>query len=479
MPGDPLDRRAIWIADDSASDRERARAALAGNHELTLFEDGSAVLEALSTRRPPDALLLDWEMPGVTGVEVCRFVRESLKLDSVGVVLLTVHREPAQVAEALGAGANDFVGKPWIDAELRARVKAVLRQRVLLERAERAEASVRRLLSLAPEALFVVDAQGLVTYANEQGAVMLGRSLPEITGIRLEEAIPGLVLDSLSLGGDTGLLPLPDVTIRDRVYAPSVRILPAGGPARTTVSLRDVTDDRSAEARRHDFYSIVAHDMRSPLTAMLLRVQSVLRGRRGVLSGELAADLRKIEEQIRGLVAMMNDFLDLARLEGGGYKIDREPVDVGRLVQRTVEEFWPLLAASKLEYRSSAPEEAAWVEGDPRRLVQVLTNLLGNAIKFTPPGGTVTSRIRVGAQYVELAIEDNGPGIDPKKIPTLFQRYARALDKDHAVSGTGLGLMIVREIVEAHGGRVGVDSVPGKGSTFWLRLPRAAPPRAG
>jgi two-component system phosphate regulon sensor histidine kinase PhoR len=111
--------------------------------------------------------------------------------------------------------------------------------------------------------------------------------------------------------------------------------------------------------------------------------------------------------------------------------------------------------------------------GDSKRLSQVFANLLGNAIKFTPPHGIITTGISCGAGWLEVVVEDTGHGVPPEALPTLFDRYTRASGAGPEVPGSGLGLMIVREIVEAHGGSVGVDSILGVGSRFWVKLPSA------
>ncbi len=291
--------------------------------------------------------------------------------------------------------------------------------------------------------------------------------------------MPELATATLVPAPGEGLTALPDVNIGAQLYAPVLRRLPdAEHGAAITLSFRDVTERRRDEARRLDFYSIIAHDLRSPLSTILLRTEMIFRGKHGILPAGLLLDMRKIESNVRSMIAMINDFLDLARLEGSGYKLDREPLDLAELLRSAVEDLRPLLDASRLSARSELPIEAISIVGDPRRLGQVLSNLLGNAIKFTPAGGRITVRAELLAEDVEVSVEDTGRGIAPEVLPTLFQRYARALDTQHEVSGTGLGLMIVREIVEAHGGTVGVESHPGEGSRFWFRLPRALDVRA-
>jgi PAS domain S-box-containing protein len=474
MPPSIASRRTIWIVDDSPTDAERLRRALAADHTTEVMNDGSVALERLATGAMPDLLVLDWMMPGVTGLEVCRYLRASRNAgaDRLPILLLTAHNQPGQVSEALTAGANDYLAKPFQDEELKARIASLLRTRDLILRAEHAEANVRTLLANAPDAIFAVDANGAITYANEEGLRILQRPREEILGRKLVELVPGMSLRHISLGSGESFFPAPDVQIGERIYSPSIRLLPSDSAAATTVALRDVTARRQTDMRRLDFYSIIAHDLRTPLGAILLRLELTFRGKHGVLPASLLGDLRKIENNVRAMVAMINDFLELARLEGLGHKIDPENVDLTALVRATMEDFRPLLEANSLEWATSEMHAAAHVQADPRRISQVLANLLGNAVKFTPPGGWIRTHVMRRDHEVEVAIEDNGHGIREELLPSLFDRYTRA---EHSAGGSGLGLMIVREIVHAHGGTVGVTSSLGKGSRFWFRLPRSTP----
>lgn len=473
-------RPLVWVADDSPTDLDHARRAIGDACETRLFPDGSALLEQLATQRPPDVIVLDWMMPGISGVDVVRFMRSREGgLPQVPVLLLTARGNPEQIVEGLDAGANDYLPKPYYDAELRARVSALVRTSELLTRAQRAEESVRALLANAPDGLVVVDAQGTITFANEEVGRIFSREPAAVVGTPIEALLPDLSFRSISIGAGAGLLPLPDVTVGERILSPTVRVLPTDTAASTTIALRDVTARRRAEAKRLDFYSILAHDLRSPLNAMLMRAQLLMQGRRGPLPAEVVAEVRRFQATIRSMVKMIKDFLDLAAMEGAGYKIDREEIDLVGLTSSMIEELRPLADASGLAVEWEAPDERFAVLGDRHRLAQVLSNLIGNAIKYTPSGGRITVTARLDGPAVELTVRDTGPGIAPELFPTLFDRFTRGDAVGPRPAGWGLGLMIVREIVEAHGGTVGVHSEPGRGSAFWVRLPHGASvPRA-
>lgn len=467
-------RRTIWIVDDSVTDAERARRVLAQRHLVEVMHDGAAVLERLASRQAPDLLVLDWTMPDVSGLDVCRFVRgPEHRAMEMPILLLTSHKHTAQIVEGLDAGANDFLAKPFEDEELLARIGSLLRTRQLLERAIKAEESVRTLLANAPDAMMAIDAQGLVTYLNAEAERILCRSAADVLGRPIAQVVPDLTLRTIMVGPGEPLLPPPDVQIGDRIYSPSLRVLPSDSAANTTVALRDVTARRQADARRLDFYSMIAHDLRTPLSAVLLRLELATIGKHGVLPAPLMADLRKIDANVRTLVAMINDFLELARFEGIGQKIEREPVDLADLLRMTMDDFRPLLEIEGLTWKPFGLRRDARVLGDRNRLIQVLSNLIGNAIKFTPQGGTISTALTAGDDHIEVSVEDTGKGIPAEALDGLFQRYTQVVEGERAGVGSGLGLMIVREIVEAHGGAIWVDSGPGPGSVFSFTLPAA------
>ena len=268
---------------------------------------------------------------------------------------------------------------------------------------------------------------------------------------------------------------LPDIKIGERLFSPTLRSLPPGQTFNTILALRDVTESRRLDARRLDFYSIIAHDLRSPLGNITLRTQLILRGRHGQLSKPLEDDLQKIDSNLKSLVEMINDFLDLARLDNMRYELSSDAVDIGAMLAESMENVQPELEARELNWTVEVAEPAV-VIGDARRLQQVLTNLISNAVKFTSDRGTITAKIEVCAAELEVSVADTGRGISADKLSTLFDRYTRATDTKDEIPGTGLGLKIVREIFEAHGGSLGVESREGVGSRFWFRIPRLSPP---
>jgi two-component system phosphate regulon sensor histidine kinase PhoR len=472
MFGAPIERRTVWVVDDSPLDAERAGRALEPNYAVEIFADGSAALERLGSHPSPDVLVLDWVMPGISGIEVCQFLRSDQGgHPQIAILLLTSHQATEQIVTGLSAGANDFLSKPYAGPELEARVASLIRTRRLVERAEAAEASVRAFLASSPDPLIAVDDEGRITYLSDAASSVFGEPPQALQRRLLTDLLPDLPLRQLTARSPERASSIADLRVRDRLYAPSFRVVGDGATGRRIIALRDVTEHRRAEARRLDFYSVIAHDLRSPLNTVLLRTALIGKGKFGELPPALLADIHKIESSLRSQIDLINDFLELASVDSAAYAGERKTIDLVRIVAETLDQLHPLAEDGRIALETNLPPESTLVVGDGRRLMQVLNNLVGNAIKFTPAGGRVIVAVTVTDLEVETSVSDTGAGIAADALPTLFQRFTRA---PHAglVAGNGLGLMIVREIIEAHGGSVGVTSTPGRGSRFWFRLPR-------
>lgn len=217
---------------------------------------------------------------------------------------------------------------------------------------------------------------------------------------------------------------------------------------------------------------MTSHELRTPLTS--------IRGSLGLLAGGAVGDLpdsaqRMLDIAVQStdrLIRLINDILDLERLSSGTLSLLREACDAAGLVSRAVEEIRGAADALGVEVRGASVEGRVWA--DPDRVIQTLTNLVGNAIKFSPRSGTVEVSARVEDDHVRFAVEDHGPGIPADQLETVFERFRQVDASDSRVKGgTGLGLAICRTIVEQHGGRIWAESVLGEGATFSFTLPLA------
>lgn len=227
---------------------------------------------------------------------------------------------------------------------------------------------------------------------------------------------------------------------------------------------------------KSEFVAMVSHDLRAPLSVMQQQIQVLLAGMAGPLSQRQKELLEKAARRADGLIQLIGDLIDLAKIEAGRAVDRRELVDIRPVVETSVEGFRELATARELELSVNLGQESLCVIGDREALGEVFSNLLSNAISHTPEGGKVMvcGFTRSGCACVEVV--DTGIGIPPHCIPRIFDKFFRVRDeRSRDVAGTGLGLPIVKGIVEAHLGAVEVESTPGKGSTFGVLIPLSNP----
>jgi signal transduction histidine kinase len=225
-----------------------------------------------------------------------------------------------------------------------------------------------------------------------------------------------------------------------------------------------------ASRAKSEFLSRMSHELRTPLNAILGFAQ-LLRLRNGHTSPEVGVQLGHIETAGWHLLALINDVLDLSRIEAGSLAIDVREVAIAPIVAESLRMVQAAAAASEVSiHDGTGMLDAVTVQGDPTRLRQVLVNLLSNACKYNRRGGTVTVDARRDDGWLELAIVDTGPGLDAGQIAALFEPFNRLGMERSGVEGTGIGLVITRRLVELMGGGLDVQSRPGTGSRFAVRL---------
>ena len=240
---------------------------------------------------------------------------------------------------------------------------------------------------------------------------------------------------------------------------------------------RQAVELEKANKMQGDFTAMIGHDLRSPMQNIIGAAGMMEDGVFGMVNEEQRKWLRKILATSHGLLDLVNDFLDLSKIETGNIDLVKEEVDLERLLQATLECYLPLAQEKQISLHDQTAPCLPKVYADPRRLEQVLTNLLSNAIKFTGEGG----RVEVGAQTVDgtgvkVYVKDTGVGIPKDEIDTLFKKYRQTTSgKTSGQRGTGLGLAICKMIVEAHSGTIAVESEVGQGTTFFFSLPLAGP----
>jgi len=666
------ERATLWVVEDSPTQAEMARIVLAPSHEVVLLPDAPSVLSRLEQHEPPDVLVVDWHLPGMDGLELCRRLRSTLDEATLPILIMTGHAQEHEVVEALSSGANDYVTKPYNPAELRVRVQTLARLKRLHASArstqrdlEEAEQRFRAITESVPQLVWSTGADGHHDYFNARWSEytgltlaesegqgwaralhpddmdrtlrlweeavrsgepyeveyryrraadgsyrwFLGRALPvkdasgritrwfgsctdieeqkrdqdrerflaeasQILGSSLDasETLAGVMRLSVSriatlavlellgddrrLGGHT-MVTHADPAAEARVLemlrgsppseehllsvvlrtqrAQLVRLTPevlqsvardarqaevlAGLGVRSLMAVplvargqalgvlaflsseRDYASEdlalaeevgrrsalsldnarlfemaqreraRAEEASRakDEFLAVVSHELRTPLNAILGWMQMLQSG--ALPPEKRARALDVVERNAKNQLALIEDLLDVSRIVSGKLRLNVQQIDLGRIVESALDAIRPAAEAKSIGIQHEiAPIRS--LAGDPDRLLQVISNLLTNAVKFTPSGGRIEVRLGRAADAVELSVTDSGRGIAPEFLPHVFERFRQADGQARALGGLGLGLAIVRNIVELHGGTIAAHSEgEGRGARFEVRLP--------
>jgi signal transduction histidine kinase len=232
---------------------------------------------------------------------------------------------------------------------------------------------------------------------------------------------------------------------------------------------------RNAVRTREEVLAVVSHDLKNPLGSISLTVQVLRRLLPEDEGGERVRNhLGTIERSVERMDRLIRDLLDMASLQAGRLKLDLGPYAVDDLVREGLALLEPLAIQKRIDLRTWLPRERCWVSCDRDRVFQVLSNLVGNALKFTSEGGSVTVEVESAGEFVRFSVRDTGPGIPAQALPHLFQPFWQV--EGTGKQGTGLGLFITWGLVQAHGGSVEVESEAGQGSTFSFTLPRTSRP---
>ena len=385
-------------------------------------------------------------------------------------------RSLAEAAHHLAEGRLDYRTDAPATAQSRALASALNRMTDTLKGNIQTLSGERNMLSAVLETMadgvMVVQAGGQVVMANPaaerlfniRNGPVQGRSLAETVR---DHTVQTLVSQCLSTGqpqqGEVELL-------RPR-KALSLAVTPLGDNRSDEVllTMHDLTKMRQAESSQREFVSNVSHELRNPLASVKAMVETLETG--AVEETEVAQDfLNRISQDIDRMNQLVEDLLELSRLEGGQLTLRLAPVDPAALFKEVRAAFEGAAKEQDISLGDIIGEGLPAIEADYDRLRQVLINLVENGLRFTQPGGTLTLGLSQQQDSVKFLVKDTGVGIAAEHLPHIFERFYK-VERSRRDRGTGLGLAIVQQIVEAHGGRVAVESQEGSGSVFSFTIP--------
>jgi two-component system phosphate regulon sensor histidine kinase PhoR len=324
-----------------------------------------------------------------------------------------------------------------------------------------------------PVGIIIIGASGRITVFNAAAAEIFGVAAQRALGRALIEVVRSTELERrVNAAVRSGAAESSEIAFSgptDRRLHVVTRPLGPDRGAGVMLIATDQTRVKELESLRREFVSNVSHELRTPLTAVKLMVETL---QSGVEGPEREQFLKSIGDETERMIALVEDLLDLARLESGKLELRLGAVDVAELCGQAVQALQPRAQASGVQLVLSSAEESSTISADRDKLYQVITNLLDNALRHTPAGGVVTVRTTRAPDAVKIEVADTGSGIPSSALPHIFERfYVVDPARTRGHSGTGLGLAIVKHIVEAHGGAVTAESELGAGSVFRCTLP--------
>ncbi len=489
-----LGKTKILLVDDEKRFRETWHRLLTGRgYDVITAENGQIALDILSNSQV-NIIILELKMPVIRGEDTLEII--NAKYPNIPVIIITGHGSMDIAVACMKKGAYDFIVKPFEVDQLLLGIERAEDKKKLEQKAKQTQDELIRTLFN-----FNTEKKRLKTIINclANGVMVTNRNLEVILhnpalmrlleiSERIENPFPVTKIitnDSLietlkkilSEGFPENELISQEIRAGKRV----LRVIsePALGPSRnvfwsvagTVTVFEDITVLKQLDQMKTDFVNMVAHELRSPLVAIKQQNNVLLEGLCGPLGEKQHEFVSRGSNKIDSLLELINDLLDVAKIEAGKYVQRRVPTDIGKIIEETV-----ALMESRAKEKGIALtfslKDLKPVQADPKNIEEILNNLISNAINYSPEGGQVSVSARGLGEYMEVKVEDTGVGISPEELPKIFDKFYRVKHpKTRQVTGTGLGLAIVKGIVDAHQGTIDVESVMDKGTVFKILLP--------
>ena len=459
-------------------------------YQIHVVENGEQALAACLEGRYR-VVVMDLVLPDIMGTEVLAMVRQ--KDPDIAVIMVTAYASMESAIEALKAGAYDYIKKPIVKEDLLHSVQRALERQhlavrnVQLVRQLEARIDEMKIMSREKEEVFRILDEGLVIMEdggrifdlNPKAVTLLGGGSSPLAGTDFFDTgfpVPDGFMTSVQSASGQPVRCLVHQLGKDgqdqEIELLGLSMANAKGPSRVLLGLRDLTGIRELERNREEFLAIVSHDLRTPLTSLKGFIEVLINGDYDSRE-KLHEYLRILDSEADRMISLINDLLDLGRLESGKMTMQTEPCSAVEIIDYAMRSMEGLAAGKGVLMRLTGGEvEPFTIETDRRRFLQILVNLYSNAINFSPEGGTVDTVISSHNGQVSIEVLDEGPGVPPEERDRIFEKYHQTpMVSSGRGKGSGLGLAIVKKIVDLHGGSISLmDREDRAGSRFVIRL---------
>ncbi|MBN1672544.1 MAG: response regulator [Kiritimatiellae bacterium] len=479
----------VLIADDDDAIRLLLKTCLrTWGYEVVEVANGREAWQALQADDTPRLIILDWGMPEIDGIELCQKLRQQPDMPYIYVVILTGMGHEADVVHALNSGADDYVRKPFNPDELKSRVavgaRIVQYEEMLADKGEQlrlkinelaaSKASFRNIVQKSVDAIMVIDEARVVRFVNPAAESVFGCKASEILGKPTVFPVGPDISTEIGLaGGGTGEMRVVETRWEGQpAYLAVVRDVTAR--KRMAEELRRAKEDAEAATEaKSQFLANTSHELRTPLNSIIGFANVLLKNKRGNLQEKDVDFLQRIRNSGKHLLGLINQILDLSRIEAGHLDLQIRPFALDELIAEVMNEFEGQLSGKTVELVQDVPAGLPTILADPERMKEVLVNLIGNALKFTPKGRVCVSvqTDAASGRPLRVAVADTGIGIPRDRLEKIFEAFQQAdTSTSRQYGGSGLGLTIARSLLGCMDCGLQVESEEGRGSTFTIVL---------
>ena len=444
--------------------------------EVALAETGD-IGKKMIDEKHYDIILLDLMMPGISGLDLLPHLKAHHPYTVV--IVITGYATLEHSIEAMKKGAFDFISKPFSPQDLRMVIaKAIKFIRTLQDIADE-KSRMRVLINQLSDGVMATDIQKKIALANPAFLKMLDCFGKEISGQPVSDIIQNKKIESmidqvLSMPTEKFSILSEELDIGDNIL--SVRCIPfrdrLSRNLGTITVTHDITTLKKMDQLKSDFVSMVAHEIRSPLNSVGMQLQVILDELAGDITEKQREILDRASKKIKTLGNLSTELLDLAKIESGLITQEKETFNVEIFLQEQVAFFQEAARAKNIRLELDELPEIPPLFANKSNMEEVFSNLISNSINYTPEGGKITIFAAKNKGYLHIMVSDTGLGIPKEDLERIFDRFYRVKnDKTRYITGTGLGLPIVKSIIEAHNGKIKVESELDKGSAFNIYLP--------
>jgi signal transduction histidine kinase/FixJ family two-component response regulator len=463
-------------------------------------ENGGQGLEEMKGRPENiDVILLDLMMPGMSGMEVLDHIRTYDP--NLLVIVITGYATVESAVEAMKKGAYDFIPKPFTPDQLRIVVRRALERRTLQKEAEflrkerekslrdiaTEKSKIKTIINCMGDGVLVCDRDSCIVLSNPAASRMLKApetcllgntlsqcNLPQDLSHTIEESLHTKDMSYTSVSQELGVGEPGDIFLR--AHTAPVRN-DIGEIMGSVTVLQDISHLKELDKMKSEFIAMVTHELRAPIAAVEQQLTVILNRMAGEVTEKQEQLLSRAKQRTRGLLDLIKDLLDLSKIEAGKMVQYKEPLSLQEVIQRVVDLMRTEAENKKIDLQFSAPSKISLIHADRNSMEGIFTNLISNAIKYTPEGGKVWVHLGEEGGFVKANVSDTGIGIKKEDLPRIFDKFYRVKTTEtRQIVGTGLGLSIVKSIVYAHLGSITVESEEGGGTTFTVSFPKESNP---